>query len=55
MKQLGPYRKFVVVIIIAQCIGVVLLGYTLFKARGGRTAADPAAQPATAVERPTAR
>jgi hypothetical protein len=55
MKQLRPYRKFIIVIIIAQCIGVVLLGYTIFKARGVKAPADQAAQPPATVERPVTR
>lgn len=55
MKQLRPYRKFIIVIIIAQCIGVVLLGYTIFKARGVKAPADQATQPPATVERPISR
>lgn len=51
MKQLGPYKKYIIIAAVIQSILVIIFGYSLFKSRGVGKAVLNDAQHAPVQER----
>ena len=52
MKQLGPYKKYIIAAAVIQSIIVIIVGYVLFKSMAVKDPVEHQVQDKAAVEEP---